>query len=288
MVMLVVLGIALGAGAMASSAQEPPATVISGNALRQPVRLSRTDEDDFRRRLGLPPLLEVVPAVDRDFYIVTSGYWDEAIRAGQQDELAVETTAHYFEDEGLVRARQGNDDVWLVLDLRQRAILNRYLRLARLGRLSERPGALSVLAQAWRSEEISVEVEGDLLTPLQKNIFLTGVNLGEAPSFPAEPIKMTERRGVWIVFGLQEGRSVRIFYDPDTQEFLDAYGTEVYKVHEQTVLAIAAANTPGRGPVIEEDKGRGSPVWWLIMLVAGAVGLAIAALARRRVEEDAT
>jgi hypothetical protein len=280
----VLAGIALAATTMGGSAQEGGSIVLSGNDLRHPLRLSRTDEDDFRRRLTLPPILEVAPELRPDSYMVTTTYWDEVVRDGRQDEPPVDAMAHYFEDEGFVRARQGGKDVWLVLDLRQREILHRYLRLGRRDRLPERPGALQVLSQAWTSEEISIEVEGDQLSPLERNIFFTGIARGEAPSFPDQPIEITARRGVWIVFGLPEGRSVRILYDPGTQEFIDAYGTEVYRVPEQTALAVAAANSPGRGPQIEAEEGRGSLIWWAIMLGAGAGALGVAALVRRRGE----
>jgi hypothetical protein len=138
------------------------------------------------------------------------------------------------------------------------------------------------VAQAWRNEAVSIEIEGDLLTPLQKNIFFTGLIVGERPAFPEPATPPVDRPGVWITFGLPEGRTVRILYDPSAQEFIDAFGSEVYKVPEQTALAVAAANSPGRGPEVEQQSGRGSPLWWVVMLGGGCFGLALAAWIRRR------
>ena len=270
-----------GAGGRTVSAAEP-GTVIDGDDFLHPVRLSVTDEDAFRRHLGPQPRLDEAPEVPNRSYRVDSSYWDAAVRGGSVDEPRVEERATYFRGTGYVRARQGGGDVWLVLDLRQRAILDRYIRLSRAGVLSERPGVLEVLAYAWRSERASVHIGADRLSRQEENIFFTGVIIGERPQFREPEPPPSGPFSVWLVFNLEEGRSVQVLYDPDKQEFIDSFGSEVYKVAPQSAHAIASASTGRSGLRIEQERGRGSLLWWPLLLGGGSFCLAAAVWLRRK------
>ena len=259
-----------------------PGIVISGGDLPHAVRLNVADEDAFRRHLGPQPQFAEAQEPPGGFYTVDSSYWDAAVRRGDTEELPVAASAAYYQEGGYVRTRQGSEDVWLVLDLRQRAILDRYIRLSRAGLVSDRPGVLEVLAYAWRSERVSVHIGADRLSRQEENIFFTGVIIGERPQFREPEPPPSGPSSVWLVFNLEEGRSVQVLYDPDKQEFIDSFGSEVYKVARQSAFAIASASTGRSGLRIEQERGRGSLLWWPLLLGGGSFCLAAAVWLRRK------
>src|SRR6185503_5215606 len=105
----------------------PDATSISGPGFSHSVRLAVTDDYAFFRRINLPPKLEDTPKVSGPSFEITSRYWDEVVRGWDSSAGSGADSATYYPQGGFVRARQGGSDVWLVIDLRQQAIINRYI-----------------------------------------------------------------------------------------------------------------------------------------------------------------
>ena len=217
-------------------------------------------------------------------YRLTTLYWDEVLRNGRSDREPAEAAATYFEDGGYVRARQGGEDVWLALDLRQRAIIDRYLRLTRAGLLNERPGVLEVLEVASRGERIGVDIGGSQLSPVEARELWAGLAVSPGPSFRDQPQQpVTTDSGAWLIFSLEEGRSVQVIYDPATRTLTDFYGSETYRVIPPVAFTIESVmRGGGSGLTIEQQSGRGSSIWWLIMLGVGIAGLATAVWLNRR------
>src|SRR5438552_10868877 len=105
----------------------PTTTTITGGRLPHPVQLTPIDQDAFFRRVNSPPELEHEPRTSGGSYTVSSGYWAMALADGKKGPVSDE--AEYFPDGGYVRGRKSGKDAWIVIDLRQRAILERYIRL---------------------------------------------------------------------------------------------------------------------------------------------------------------
>src|SRR5712691_12015378 len=97
-------------------------TSISGGRLPFTIRWSPIDESALSRRVNSPPKLEKEPATNGPSYKVDSPYWATVLPRTKKEPPA-EREADYFPDGGFVRAGQGGKDAWVVLDLRQRAII---------------------------------------------------------------------------------------------------------------------------------------------------------------------
>jgi hypothetical protein len=140
-------------------------TSISGPGFQHPVRLAVTDDYAFFRRINLPPKLDDTPKVTGPSYEITSRYWDDVLRGWDSSAGSGADSATYYPQGGFVRAKQGGSDVWLVIDLRQQAIINRYIRLAQKDTLPAAPTLQEVIAASQREEKISVSIGSKQLKP---------------------------------------------------------------------------------------------------------------------------
>ncbi len=269
-------------------------TVISGGDLPHPVRLSGADEDAFVRRIGPPPRFDEAPRVSGPAYRIASAYWDAAVRGTREDKPPAEAAASYYPEGGLVKARQNGKDVWLVLDLRQRAIADRYIRLTQAGLLDEEPGLLDVLRAAAATEQVSVSIGGRYLDDGQRQHFwdLTQPLQERRDPKPgtADRLQPSQPRATWtsIVFGLYEGRSSSLLYALDAGLLVDSIGGEVYRVPEGWLVPLlgpAAAPGPDfdlQPAHIEQQEGTGAPFWWPLMIGGGLAALGAAYILNRR------
>ena len=186
--------------------------------------------------------------------------------------------ALYFSADGIIRVlRENNDDAYFVLDLRQRAMLNRYIRLAKTGSIPPDPGALDVLAAAVRTETVSIEIGGRPVEPALSQAFWSALDNPEASvGFPAPPRPPADEDGYWITFTTSEGRAIQYHFNPATSALIDSLGTETYTI--ENVLPATTAE-----PLqIEQQSPHGSKLWWPVMLGGGAALLAAAVWLRRR------
>jgi hypothetical protein len=166
-------------------------------------------------------------------------------------------------------------DAFFVLDLRQRAMLDRYIRLARQGLIPAQPGALNVLIAASQTESISVEPAGEHLNGDQTAAFWRSLhNRSLAVQFltPLQP--PSEGGGYWITFTTAEGRAIQYHLEPESGTLTDFLGTESYIVRNALP---ATAEAPG----IMQQEPQGSWLWWPVMLGGGAALLAAAVWLRR-------
>ena len=262
-------------------------TFVSGGDLIGAVRLAAADEDAFFRRINLPPQLEEPPRTAGRPYIVTSGYWNEVV-PDEDDERPAGEEALYYATGGYVRAMQGESAVWLVLDLRQRAIIDRYVRLAKDGLIGREPGILDVLSAAAKNELIGIQIDARRLSEAEASAFWAVVDDGARVSNTTASRPIGGPGGVWLIFGLLEGRSVQMLYTAAANTLVDSLGGEVYSVPDDWLLPVLGANAPSAGQpdggsTIEQQPSSGSPLWWLVMIGGGSLSLAIALwLSRRR------
>ena len=287
---LLLLCLALAASGRLAVAAVTETTIAGGN-LPHAIRVAPSDEDAFFRRIDLPPKLDEAPTTSETSYRVTSPYWDLAVRNNRADRAPAEDDASYWPEGGYVRARQSGKDVWLVLDVRQQAILGRYIRLTVAGALGEEPGVLEVLAAAAKDEVITVSVGNRDLTTAEASSFWT-VARGQKPLDRPRPSGAQPPRdgpnSVWVVFGLPEGRTVQLLYMVASDTLTDSLGVEVYGVPRGWLAPVLGAEAPQpggsasvRGGEVAQQAGRGSPFWWVIMLGGGALCLAVALYLRR-------
>jgi hypothetical protein len=263
-------------------AAEGPIT-ISGNGLPHPVSLAPVDVDTFRRRISPPPKLEDEPNVSGPAYTITANYWDEVIRGDNSRKERVETEATYYSERGFVRARQGGEDVWIVIDLRQRTILDRYIRADARGEIGETPGVLEVLLAAARDgEQIGVQVGDQLLSQAQADQLWQALAGTGRPSLliPQQP-PSPEGQGRWIIFNLVEGRTVQLFAGGSPASLTDSLGWERYSLPAD-LASLLRADQPESTATIGQEKGTGSPLWWPVMLGGGLACLALALWWQRR------
>jgi hypothetical protein len=275
LLLLLVLILWLG-GSTASATTEILGVEIQIRPESPPVRLAPADADAFQRRLNAPPPY-VGPRPSGESVLVTSGYWDAALRA---DESAphFDAAATYFIEDGVVQARQAGRDLFFVLDHRQRAMLARYVRLARTGSISSNPGALQVLIAAANSETISIEPGGVPLTVDDIGALWRALD-DQKPvvSFIDEPQPPARAGGYWVTFTTAEGRALQYHYDPATGTLTDFLRTETYTIRN------LLPSTAGEPPQIEQQEPRGSLLWWPVML-GGSVALLAAAVWFRRLD----
>jgi hypothetical protein len=97
--------------------------------------------------------------------------------------------------------------------------------------------------------------------------------------------------GVWLTFTFAEGRSVRLLYSGGPEHggtpfaLYEPIGGEHYLVSPRVGAAIDSVLP--RVLEIEQQSGRGSPVWWVVMLGGGLACLAAALWLRRRLQPAA-
>ncbi|HLF71340.1 MAG TPA: hypothetical protein VI759_04240 [Dehalococcoidia bacterium] len=264
-----------------ASASAPVGTTIEGGDLPHAVRLAPADEDAFLRRLANPPQLRETPPQQVGGYEITSAYWDTILRDGLKDVPSADDKATYYPATGYVKARQGGKDVWLQLDVRQRTLLDRYIRVTRAGLVSERPGVLEVIIAASATEPMAVEIGGVELNSVERNGLFMALSRNGKPIFldPAEPPNR-DTLGTWLVFSLSEGRSVSMIYGGPQPNLVDGLGTERYPASPE-VANIINLYGPKMPPSIEQEETRGSYLWWPLMLGGGAALLVAAVLLRR-------
>jgi len=257
-------------------------TTISGGRLPYAVRLSPVDESALPRRVNMPPKLEKTPPVTGSSYRVESSYW-ATVLPKTKNEPAAGTRADYFPEGGFVRAEQGGKDAWLVIDLRQRALLDRYIRLAEKGALSATPGVMDVLRAANSDGELlGVEVGGKPLDEDQRRAFwsLAG-GFGGPSTAAAGPIGSDS---IPMVLSLPEGRTVAMRYHPASRTLSDLQGFESYSVPPDFErVTIGARPAP---PGFSDERSPGSPGWWVVGLGSGALAIAAALWLQRRLRPE--
>ena len=258
----------------------PEGTTVMGEGFPYPVRLAVTDDVAFFRRINLPPKLDEGPATTGRSYTVTSRYWDDVLRAWDDSSGPADDSAAYYPEGGFVRARQDGEDVWLVIDLRQQAILNRYIRLARAGGLPERPSVFQVLSAAQREETLSVSIGARQLTRGEQAAFWRAFSI---PLIPVDGGGFTPRDegGIWISVSLEEGRAVQLFYDLRGNRIIDGLGIEAAAVPADWLSGVIpgalSPDSPGVAPLgVPQEEPRGGRFWWVIVVAAGLLLLGAA------------
>jgi hypothetical protein len=280
LLLLLVLIAWLGVPPASGSAEIPTVEIQIGPS--QTVRLAPADADAFRRRLSAPPAYSG-PLPTGETFVVTSDYWDATLGTGA-GAPAIEPAGTYFPADGIVKLRQAGRDAFFVLDQRQRANLDRYIKLVRQGQIGSAPGLLEVLVAASNAEPISIEIGSRFLKEDERAAFwrlAAGFNPLDLP--PAEPPRDSPSV-VWITFGLPEGRSVLLGYAPGSGTVFDTSGREVYGVPKQWLQPILGDYAPKFDSFkrqIEQQEPHGSLLWWPVML-GGGVGLLAAAVWLRR------
>ena len=279
---LLILLLCGGVPIRTATAQMPiPSVVIDVEGIM--VSLAPVDADAFQRRLNQPPPLAGPPPASVPSYTVTTAYWDAAVRETDA-EPDVELEGAYFPVGGFVRARQDGQDVWLVIDVRQRATLDRYIRFgAEVGRAGPRPGALEILLFASRTEVIGIEAGAGRFSEDEVRSFWDAVvSVVADPTFrdPPRPPETAGVAGYWLTFSLPEGRSLQYFVDTAGGFLTDALGTETYDVSGLIggVLPATAETLQ-----IEDEDPAGSQLWWLLAVGGGVslLGLAFALRVRQ-------
>lgn len=252
----------------------PEATSITGPGFSHPVRLAVTDDYAFFRRINLPPKLEDEPRVTGPSYEITSRYWDEVLRGWDSEAGPGGDSATYYPRGGFVRARQDGEDVWLVLDLRQQAILNRYIRLAQRGAgLPATPTLHQVIAAAQREEQISVSVGSRQLKQDELAAFWREfARLMSRTEAGGTTPKSTD--GLWLAFGLEEGRTVHLFYDMKTHRLIDDLGVEAVTVPNDWLASLLGTPLSPDAPLVAplavpQAEPPGSRLWWVVMVGGG-------------------
>jgi len=267
--------------------------VISGGDLAGTVALAPIDADAFQRRLNQPPRFKLPPTVEGTSYAVETEYWDDAVRENDESPRA-ESIATYYPESGFVRVRQGAEDAWIVLDLRQRALLDRYIRLAKGGEIEPRSGFLAVLTAASASEETSVQIGSRVLTPAEEQAFWrvsSGLRPLDTPSIPDGAAPSGSSNSAWIIVTLPEGHAVEMLYTYATGTLVDGLSEEVYAVprdwlrpaigdYDGATLASLSASA------IERDDAPGGWYWWPLMIGGGVACLMAAIWLNQRLASE--
>ena len=268
-----------------------PSVTIAGGDLPLDVSLAPADADAFRRRVNTLPRLEDEPAATGPSYTVTTSYWPVAIRLeDDEDELDVSVVGRYYPQGGYVLLTLDDlgdeaddldpEDVWVVIDLRQRAILDRYIQLAREGLIGGTPSTIDILAAVSSTEVLGVQAGAEPVAKATADALLRGLS-------EANPSPLVEEReppflddsGFWLTVTLVEGRSLRYYHR--TGMLTEALGTERYDANSVAdILASLAPDQPP--PVIEQEEPPGSLLWWPVMIGGGVAALGAAIWLRRR------
>ncbi len=286
---LLLVSFALAVAALFSLPSYPAAaaerTTLSGGGLARPITLSPLDEQAFFQRINTPPKLDDAPSVSGKSYTVTSSYWDTILRGDDKDAKKAAADATYYPDGGFIKAKQGDDDAWLVIDLRQRAVLDRYIRLAESGAFkSSSPSTLDVLRAAVASgEDVGVQVGNQTLSTDQRSVFW---RLAAGITNFAAMAPSASDQGLWVTFNLAEGRAVELLFWPPGLSLADASGSlETYAAPPALEQFFSSLGATTAQPVAQ-DAGRGSPLWWPLGLGIGAALLAAAMWLQGRISRD--
>jgi hypothetical protein len=288
---LLLLGAGIVSPVVRAQPIEIPRVVIRGESLAHEVALAPADADEFRRRVSQPPRLDDAPGASGDSYEVITPYWDSAIqRKGEEDEdddLRASEEATYYPEGGYVRADLAGTAVWMVLDIRQQAILNRYLGLARDDRIGPAPSTFEVLAASIEADSnteagasFSLEAGVQVVEPATAGALVAKIAAAN-PSPLLQPFQQPQETsgGYWLTLFLPEGRSLQYYFDG--RKLTDWLGTEQYDA--STASAELTELAPTSLPVIDDDPVEGSRVWWVIAGGGGLVVIGLAVwLSRRR------
>ena len=284
---LVILALlSTGAAPSGRAAAQAPIPTVAIEVEGVTVFLAPADADAFQRRLNQPPLLDEPPGAGAPSYRVTTAYWDPAIRE-DDDEPQVDPVADYFPGGGFVRASREGEDVWIVLDLRQRALLDRYISYYTVHprpELEPRPGSLKITWATTPDELISIEVGDRRLTEDEAGLFWEAMN----PRLhrlvfldPPRPPDASAALGYWVTFSLPEGRSLRYFVDTAAGSLTDALGTESYDIGDAIGGRIPESAAVS---LIEDEDPAGSPLWWFVAVGGGGALLVLALALQRGIE----
>jgi hypothetical protein len=273
-------------------------TVISGGGLPRPITLAAADEDAFYRRITVPPKLDNAPEAAGPAYTITSPYWPQVLPGNKKDRPPAAEEATYYPEGGYVKARQGEADSWLVLDQRQRAIIDRYIRLGQRDLLPSQPSALQVVGvSALVGEPTGVLVGARQLTPDERARFWQVVSKVEPQSFDQLAAGdrdflrgLTSEEGAttpgaapdsaWLSIDLTEGRSLRLLYDAPRSRLVEFVGEQVYALPSGFMASLLGGEgaAAGAAPVgVPQEKPVGSRLWWAVMVLGGLASLGVAA-----------
>ncbi len=271
------------AGVLSSqfAAAQTPIESVAIDVAGDRITLAPADADAFQRRLDQPPQLETPPAARAPSFVVTTTYWDSVVRQAER-EPALDAEGEYFPAGGFVRAHQDGEDVWLVLDLRQRATLDRYIRFGtQSANPASQPGALELIRFASGMESIGIEAGSSPLSDAEARAFWDALApIAMVPTFsdqPQPPVPQ-DLPGYWLTFWLPEGRAQQYFLDTDSGLLTDALGTESYAAGDLIGAVLPEAAAASR---IEQDDPAGSQFWWFLT-VGGAVALLAIAIWTKR------
>jgi hypothetical protein len=263
--------------------------VISGGDLAGSVALAPIDADAFQRRLNQPPRFKVPPMAEGISYSVETEYWDDAVREDDKSPRA-ESAATYYPESGFVRVRQGAEDAWIVIDLRQRALLDRYIQLAKGGEIEPQSGFLAVLTAASASEETSVQIGSRVLTPAEEQAFWrvsSGLRPLDTSRLPDGAAPNAGSNSAWIIVTLPEGHAVEMLYTYASGTLIDGLGEEVYAVPSDWLRPVigdydGATLASLSSSSIERNDPPGGWYWWLLLVGGGLACLVAAFWADRR------
>jgi hypothetical protein len=282
-----VLVTAVAPSSIATARSAQSGMTVSGGDLPHPIELSVVDATAFTRRINDPPRFEEPPETTGPSYVLTTPYWatieieedEDGPAVADEDETPLDDEAIYYPEGGLVEASRDGEAVWLVIDPRQQAIVDRYIRLGEQGLLPEAPSALEVLAQASAGEQITLEAGGYTLDSQETAAFWSAAK--GLPVRDLDPIRVPAAGddGQWLIVTLREGRSVQLFYDPTAGTLVDHLGSEEYTVSDALADVIAA--TYEEPAAIQNEDSPGSKFWWLVMAGGGVIAIALAVVSRR-------
>jgi hypothetical protein len=167
----------------------------------------------------------------------------------------------------------------VVINLRQRAILDRYIQLAKAGLIGEAPSTIDVLAAVSSTEALGVQAGAGSVTQATAAAILRSLS-------EANPSPLAEKReppflddsGFWLTVTLVEGRSLRYYYRAGM--LTEALGTERYD--GDAVADLLASITPEPPPAIEQEEPVGSLLWWPVMIGGGLAAIGAAIWLRRK------
>jgi hypothetical protein len=285
------MSIALGQRGPAHAAESR--TFISGGDLPYEIRLAAADEEAFVRRLEPPPRLEDPPDLSGiTSYTIRSPYWALVMPGVPGTRGPAGEEAAYYPDGGYVSAlRSDGTTTWLVLDVRQQAILARYIRLGAQAAISPFPGVLQVLkADAGAGAHFGMQLGSRDLTAAEASAFwqrlplesraLIGVDSASPVPLRDEVARPHELppAAAWLVITTTEGRSIDLLYRSDMGLLYDLTAQEVYQAPASVFGQIGP---PGSAAPVPQDEGAGSPLWWLLAAGVAALLIGAAVLLRR-------
>ena len=93
--------------------------------------------------------------------------------------------------------------------------------------------------------------------------------------------------GLWIAFGLEEGRNVHLFYDIKGSRLIDDLGIEALTVPNDWLSSVLGTSVSATSPLVAplavpQEDPRGGRQWWLIMVGGGLFFLAAAFYAHKK------